>query len=252
MRLRVLGKSPAWPDPGGACSAYLVEQDGFALLLDCGAGVFAKLTEAHDYLDLDALLISHLHADHIIDLIPYSYALQLSPRRRHPPRRPLLNGPPGCSELFRRLSACWNDEQLIATAFEVSEYDPEATLQVGPFSARFCEVPHYTRAFACELSAGAARVTFGGDCGPNDALVEFARDTDLLVAEATLGEPDSDVPRGHLTPLEAGELGRLARAGRLLVSHFSDELGPDWVRAESTRGFGAEVSLAAPGQEYSV
>ena len=77
MRITVLGKSPAWQDAGGACSGYLVEEDDFALLLDCGNGVFSKLRRHRDYVDVDAVLISHLHADHFLDLVPFSYALML-------------------------------------------------------------------------------------------------------------------------------------------------------------------------------
>lgn len=252
MRLVILGKSPAWPDPGGACSGYLVEQDGFTLLLDCGPGVFGKLTEHQDYLTLGAILISHLHADHILDLVPFSYGLRLSPRRSQPPRRPPLHAPPGSTQAFARLGGCWNDQELITGAFELAEYDPGRALQIGPFRVRFCEVPHYTRSFACELSASGSRLTFGADCGPNDALEEFARGTDLLIAEATLSQPDTDLPRGHMTPAEAGEMGRRAGAKRLLVTHFSDELGVDWVRDESTRGFGAEVSMAAVGTQFTL
>lgn len=252
MRIIVLGKSPSWPDPGGACSGYLLEQDGFTVLLDCGAGVFGKLTGFQDYLTLGAVLISHLHADHILDLVPYSYGLRLSPRRGPRPRRPPLHAPPGSAQAFARLGSCWNDEELITGAFEFSEYDPGAPLHLGPFTVRFCEVPHYTQAFACELSANGGRVTFGADCGPNQALEEFARGTDLLIAEATLDEPDTDVPRGHMTPVEAGEMGRRAQAKRLMVTHFSDEMGVDWVREESTRGFGTDVMLAAAGAEYTL
>ncbi|HWD64323.1 MAG TPA: MBL fold metallo-hydrolase [Solirubrobacteraceae bacterium] len=252
MRLLVLGKSPAWPDPGGACSGYLLEQDGFTLLLDCGAGVLGKLAEVQDYLTLDAVLISHLHADHILDLIPFSYALNLSPRRGDPPRRPPLHAPPGSLDMFRRLGACWNDEDLLTQAFAVTEYHPSDPLEVGPFAVRFREVPHYTQAFACEFTAGGSRITFGADCGPNDALVEFAQDTDLLIVEASLREPDTDVPRGHMTPREAGEAGQAARARRLLVTHFSDELGVDWVRQESGRGYGSEVIMAEGGAELTV
>jgi ribonuclease BN (tRNA processing enzyme) len=252
MRLLVLGKSPAWPDPGDACSGYLIQEDGFSLLLDCGSGVLAKLRTVHDYLDLDAILISHLHADHIIDLIPFSYALHLSPRQSDPPHRPPLHGPPGCLQKFRQLAGCWKDPDLIEAAFAVTEYEPEGGLEAGPFVIRFREVPHYTETFACELAVAGRRITFGADCGPNDALVDFARDTDLLIAEATLREPDADVPRGHMTPFEAGELGRQAGAKRLLVTHFSEELGTDWVRAEAERGFGGEVLVAEGLAEYSV
>ena len=79
MRLTVLGKSPSWQDAGGACSGYLIEEDEFALVLDCGNGVFSKLRHYRDYVDVDAVLISHLHADHFLDLVPFSYALVYAP-----------------------------------------------------------------------------------------------------------------------------------------------------------------------------
>ena len=85
MRITVLGKSPAWQDAGGACSGYLVEEGETTLLLDCGNGVFGKLREHVDYTDVDAVVISHVHADHFIDLVPYSYALLLTPRQQPVP-----------------------------------------------------------------------------------------------------------------------------------------------------------------------
>ena len=79
MRITVLGKSPSWQDADGACSGYLVEEDGYHLLLDCGNGVFSKLRRFVDYVDVDAVVISHLHADHFLDLVPYATR---SPTRR--------------------------------------------------------------------------------------------------------------------------------------------------------------------------
>ena len=85
MRLTVLGKSPAWQDAGGACSGYLVEDGDTTLLLDCGNGVFGKLRERVDYVDVDGVVLSHLHADHFLDLVPYSYALAYAPRQQPVP-----------------------------------------------------------------------------------------------------------------------------------------------------------------------
>ena len=105
MRITVLGKSPSWQDADGACSGYLVEEDGVHLLLDCGNGVFAKLRRFVDYVDVDAVVISHLHADHFLDLVPFSYALTYAPRQQpvpvggwpgtDNPARPTLHAPPG-------------------------------------------------------------------------------------------------------------------------------------------------------------
>ena len=87
--VKVLGKSPSWQDADGACTGYLVEEAGVRLLLDCGSGVFAKLRGAVDYHAVDAVLITHLHADHFLDLVPFSYALTYGPRRRA--ERPVLH-----------------------------------------------------------------------------------------------------------------------------------------------------------------
>ena len=89
MRLTVLGKSPSWQDAGGACSGYLLQDDGTAVLIDCGNGVFGKLRQQIDYVDVDAVVISHLHADHFLDLVPYSYALTYAPASAARAGRPL-------------------------------------------------------------------------------------------------------------------------------------------------------------------
>ena len=85
MRLTVLGKSPSWQDADGACSGYLLEEDGTTVLLDCGNGVFSKLRRYRDYTKVDAVVISHLHADHFLDLVPFSYALTYAPRQQPTP-----------------------------------------------------------------------------------------------------------------------------------------------------------------------
>lgn len=263
MRITVLGKSPSWQDAAGACSGYLVQEDGFGLMLDCGNGVFSKLREHRDYVDVDAVLISHLHADHFLDLVPFSYALTYAPRQQpvpvagwpgtDHPARPDLYAPRGGSDMFRHIVACWGNEELIESAFSIQEYDAGDELKVGPFAIRFCEVPHYTRTFAVEIAdAGGTRFTYSADCSPNDQLVTFARETDLLMIEGTLPRPERTGERGHLTPMEAGEHGRRAAAKRLVVTHFSDELDRGWVQAQAVEGFGGQVELARDGASYTV
>ena len=114
MRLTVLGKSPSWQDAGGACSGYLIQEGDTAVLVDCGNGVFAKLRQRIDYVDVDAVVLSHLHADHFLDLVPYAYALTYAPRQqpvpvdRWPgtdcPACPVLHAPPGA----RKCSGAWS------------------------------------------------------------------------------------------------------------------------------------------------
>lgn len=245
--MTVLGKSPAMPDRNGAHSGYLVRDDGFSLLLDCGSGVFSKLRAFADPTEVDAVLISHLHADHLLDLIPFSFALAYC-LDGGPRRRPPLWGPPGAREVFATFAGILGMEDQINEGFEVSEYDPAETLQLGPLTVSFREVPHYIHSWACDLRSQAGRrFTFGADCGPSDALVELARDTDVLMLEATEGAGPyvgGDEFRGHLTAGEAGELARRAGAARLLLTHYSDDLDSDQLRAAAESSFGGPVELA--------
>jgi ribonuclease BN (tRNA processing enzyme) len=263
VQITVLGKSPSWSDADGACSGYLVQEGGFTLLLDCGNGVFSKLRGVCDYVAVDAVLISHLHADHFLDLMPFSCALTYAPRQQpvpvagwpgtSTPAHPDLYAPFGACEVFRRVSGAWGMEELIERAFALHEYGSPDELTVGPFAVRVCEVPHFIPTFAIELTTAAGRrFTYGADCAPNEDLVRFARDTDLLLIEATLPRPERTGERGHLTPAEAGDHGRRAAARRLVLTHFSDELDPNWARAQAVGAYGAEVDLARDGAVYTV
>ncbi len=263
MKLTVLGKSPAWQDAGGACSGYLIQDGETSLLLDCGNGIFGKLRERLDYTELDAVLISHLHADHFLDLVPYAYALTYAPRQQpvpvppwpgtENPARPLLFAPPGARDAFRKVAGAWGQGSLIEAAFTIVEYDPSEQVGVGSLEARFREVPHFVTTYAVDLtSERGGRFTFSADCKPNDALVDLARDTDLLLVEATLPRPERTGVRGHLTPAEAGEHARLAGAKRVVLTHISDELDQTWARKEGAAAYGGVVDVAVDGAVYEV
>src|SRR5690349_20883683 len=194
MRITVLGKSPAWQDADGACSAYLVEGGGARLLLDCGPGVFGKLRRFVDYVDVDAVVISHLHADHIFDLVPYASGLRYAPRQQpvpvdgwpgtDDPARPRLLAPGGARDALRALCAGGGmTADHVENAFAVSEYATADSLAVGGLRVRFAAVPHYVPTNAVEVAEGDVRFTFSAVCAPSDELCEFAGDTDLLLIE---------------------------------------------------------------------
>jgi ribonuclease BN (tRNA processing enzyme) len=264
MRLTVLGKSPSWQDADGACSGYLVEEGDTCVLVDCGNGVFSKLRLYRDYTRVDAIVISHLHADHFLDLVPYAYALTYAPRRqpvpiqRWPgeknPHKPRLICPPGSREAFRRIVGTWGNDDLIENAFELEEYTADSTPEIGELRIHFTEVPHFTETFAIavESANGGGRLAYGADSSPNQKVVECARNADLLLMEATLPRPERTGMRGHLTPREAGEHAKEAGVKRVVLTHISDELDALWARREAEAGFGGPVHLAYEGAVYRV
>ncbi len=259
----MLGKSPSWQDAGGACSGYLIETDHTRVLLDCGNGVFGKLRERADYTEVDAVIISHLHADHILDLVPYSYALIYAPRQQpvpvhtwpgtDSPARPRLIAPPDAAETFRRLVGTWGSDDLIESAFRIEEYSARDRVEIDDIRASFHPVPHFVETFAVRIgSEGGGEIVYSADTRPGEEIVEIARDADLLIIEATLPRPERTGVRGHLTPEEAGEHARRAGAKRVVITHISDELGDEWAREEAERGFGAPVEIAREGASFEV
>jgi ribonuclease BN (tRNA processing enzyme) len=258
MRLTVLGKSPSWQDADGACSGYLLQEGGVSVVLDCGNGVFGKLRRYADYADVDAVVLSHLHADHFLDIVPFSYALTYGPRVQpsggEAPARPRLISPPGGRELFRRVVGAWGKEDLVEQAFAIEQYEANSVVDVGPLRISFKPVPHYIEAYgiSVEPAAGGGRLVYGGDSRPAAELVELARGADLFLVEATLPRPERSGMRGHLTPREAGEHGKAAAAHRLVITHISDELDALWARAEAEDAFGGPVEMAREGAVYTL
>jgi len=255
MRLTVLGKSPAWSDAGGACSGYLVEHDDRSMLLDCGNGVFGKLRERRDYRQIEAVVISHLHGDHVLDLAPFAYALKLGPGAGGRGGKPRLHAPAGAGAFFRRLAGTWEDEMLIVDAFAVEEYEPLDRIEVAGVTVRLHPVHHFGATHAVELiSPEGGRIVFGADGRYSDELIAAAKGAEVLIAEATLPEPEARPleQRGHMSAGEAGQVAARAGVGRLVLTHISDELDGDRSLAEARSAFGGPTELAREGASFEV
>lgn len=264
MRLTVLGKSPAWQDVDGACSGYLLQDGDTTVLLDCGNGIFGKLRKFVDYVDVDAVLVSHMHADHFVDLVPYSYALIHAPRQQpvpvppwpgtDSPARPRLVVPPGARKTLRQVVGAWGNEDLVEQAFELEEYAADSVVEVGSLRFSFAVMPHFIDAHAVSVSSaiGGGRLVFSADSRPAPELVDFARGADLFLVEATLPRPERTGVRGHLTAEEAGEHGRQAGVGRVVLTHISDELDQEQAGQQAAKAFGGPTEVAREGAVYEI
>ena len=212
MLFRVVGCSPAWPNPGGSHSGYLLEAGGDRILLDCGPGVLPRLRSEEGWPRLDAIVVSHFHLDHCGDLVPWLWGSLMGGA----PPAPVLYIPQGGRPDLDALASRFDE------AFDVREYD-------GPFDAAgFRVTPHRVAHYAqptwgLRVERNGVTFAYSADTGPTDVLVELALDADLCLCEATLSEPESE-PRGHLTHEEAAAYAQRAGAKRLLLTHRPVEL----------------------------
>jgi ribonuclease BN (tRNA processing enzyme) len=243
VRLRIVGCSPAWPNPGGAQSGYLVEDAGRRLLLDCGPGVLARLREWEDWPVVDAIAITHWHLDHWGDVVPWVWAAQFGPARELV--APELWVPPGGRDFLSELGARLGQPKMFEQAFDVHEYERGTPFETAGMEVTPVKVLHYElEAYGFRASANGSVLAYSGDSGPNGGLAELARDADLFVCEATLADGDEareGDPRGHLSAREAERVSAEAGAKRLLLTHRPTERALDG-RFEQARD-GLELEL---------
>ncbi|MCW2740634.1 MAG: yhfI [Blastococcus sp.] len=219
MNLTVVGCSGSAPGPKSAASSYLVEHDGFRLLLDLGNGAFGSLQALADPATVNAVFLSHLHADHCLDVAPFVVWHRYSGRAsggRVPLYAPV--------DAARRLALAYDaDGDGITDVFDFVPVGPGA-FTIGPFEVTLARTVHPIECYAIKLAVDGRSLVYTGDTGPSERVIELARGADVLLAEAA-HPPGPGLPAGlHLTGREAGEHAAAAEVGRLLLTHI-----PAWV-----------------------
>lgn len=249
MLLSVVGAGPAYTDrPGASGAAYLFRSGASSLLLDLGQGSFPRLAGLLDPVALDAVVISHLHPDHFIDLVPLRHYL----RYERPSGRVRVVGPAGLST---RLDALNGEEGFCASALDI-EVLTGGRQVIGPFELEVARVTHTDSSFGFRVSAAVGDhpdrvgLVYSGDCGRAEDLDVLARPGDTLLCEVSFGPGPVDPGAQHLDGPAVGELARRVGAGRVLLTHlqmgFDRAATIDSVRA---RYDGGPVELVDPGFE---
>lgn len=273
MHLTVIGCSAAMERPGGACSSYLVTYGNVNVLLDCGPGAVSVLGQEINPRNLDAIVISHLHADHTLDLVPLAYGLKYGPRRGDEraaePGKLALFVPPGGKVFLRGLAEALEGEGgngSLWSSLDIVEYHPNGTLVFGGdpdergdaqyVNIRFTPAHHYIPAWAMKVFLPGDRphpmLVYGADGVQTDDLVEVAHGADLLILEATLDTPE-DPPTGHMTPTQAATLAHAAGGvKRLLLTHYWGHVPPKQMAAEAKAVFSGAISVAKERDRYIV
>ncbi|MBV8951854.1 MAG: MBL fold metallo-hydrolase, partial [Actinobacteria bacterium] len=217
------------------CSGYLVRDGATTLWLDAGNGTFANLQEHVAVEDLTAVVVTHLHPDHCVDLYSLHVYVRYGSDLSHLP----VYAPPDAERLLGALVSDWGD------AFDWHTIDDGATATLGELALRFSRTDHPPPTFATELTGPDKRLVYTSDTGPGWSVEAFAPGADAVLSEATYVHHDRPTPI-HLSAREAGEAARAARARRLVLTHLWPQIDPVTSIEEATESFGAPVTLAAP------
>jgi ribonuclease BN (tRNA processing enzyme) len=241
MRLTVLGGCGAWPEAGRACSGFLVEHDGYRLVLDLGYATMPRLLQLCSADQVDAVFISHGHPDHCADLNPLLRARAL--RDDAAPPLPVF-APAGALDAVLALDR----PGMLAGALDLREFEPGRLLEIGPFRAQTRLLPHWLPNAGLRLAAAGRTLTYTGDCGPSADLPGLARDTDVLLAEATyIDEVPQDSRRYLSSARQAGRLAAHAGARSLVLTHLQPGTDPVAARSAAGEHYGGVTAVATPG-----
>jgi ribonuclease BN (tRNA processing enzyme) len=244
MRLTVLGSGGGWARRDGAASGYLLQEEGFNLWLEAGTGTMANLQRHVDLLDVHAVIVSHQHFDHFLDLYPYFLARQYG-RTETPPPVPLY-APPGMFEHARSL------EPDLGQAFDVTEVTPGEEFEVGPFTVRTAPMVHPVPTLGMRFETDGVAFAYSADTAPTERLDGVARAADVLLAEATWLEPRPQAGPMHMTASEAGERAAVAGAGRLVLTHVWPSLDLTEMVHRAQAAFDGPVEAAVEGMRVDL
>ncbi|NLA26941.1 MAG: MBL fold metallo-hydrolase [Firmicutes bacterium] len=244
MKLTVLGCYGPYPAAGGACSGYLLEEEGCRVLIDCGSGVLSRLQRYVKSWELEAVILSHLHSDHTADLMVMRYALEYARTKgwRSEPLR--LYSPPEPSAVLQSL--LYRDNFEFVT---LSEAEP---LQMGPFQFTFLETIHSLPCLAMRVETEKGSLVYSGDTEYFKGLVDFAGGAAIFLCEANFQEEDmASSPSNHLSAAGAARIAARAGVKRLLLTHLHPERDPALSLKEAQMHYPA-AEIAREGATYQV
>lgn len=240
-RLTVIGCAGTHSSAERVCSAYLLHHDGFDLLLDLGPGALHNLSKVIDLADLDAIVISHMHPDHFLDLYGLQYALRFHPADPGP--IPVY----GPADMPGMIAAILPDESVAKLKNLLTFHIAAAgdVLTLGPLRVELFEMNHPMPTIGSRITAGTKVIAFTGDTAPTPQTSHLARDADVFLCDATWSEAQRPIPADvHCTGLEAGQAAQSAGAKRLVITHVSPYNDPAAVAREAAKAYEGDIIVA--------
>lgn len=240
MKFTVIGCWGGYPKANEASAGYLLEQDGFTLLIDCGSAVLSKLQTIVAPEQLDAVIISHYHADHIADIGVLQHARYIQGFLKEKPKRLPIYGHGSNEEEFAKLT--YKDVTIGV------EYDPDQLLKIGPFRIDFLKTSHPVDCYAMRITSKDQTIVYTADTGFKEELIEFSQHADLLVSECNFYGEQNFSDAGHLNSLQVGQLANEANVKQLLLTHLPHYGNVNELVSQAKQYYHGRIQLAKSGQ----
>lgn len=248
MRITIVGCSGSFPGPASPASCYLVEAEGIRMLLDLGNGALGALQRRIGLFDVDVICLSHLHADHCLDLCSYWVARRYAPDGPKPPIP--VYGPAATADRMAGAYGLPTDPGM-RDAFDFRTLLP-GVHEIGPFRVRVDHVNHPVETFAFRVEHGGRALVYSGDTGESEALVRLAHGADLMLCEASFLDQANLPTDLHLTGRQAGEHAARAEVQHLVLTHLVPWNDPDLTLEEATRAYRGRVTAAVAETTYDL
>ena len=245
MHLTVVGCSGSFPGPNSAASCYLLEAEGFRLVVELGNGALGPLQRYAGLFDVDAVCPSHLHADHCVDLYSYSIARMYSPSGPQPPIP--VYGPVGARERIGMIHGSEGDAYGLMERYRWETLAP-GSLSIGPFDVTTVRMNHPVETFGFRFTHGGRTIAYTGDTGETAEVARLARDCDVFLCEAAFLDGPDLPPDLHLSARQAAGYAVAGGAGELVLTHLQPWTDADKALGEAAAVYDGALAIARPGQ----
>lgn len=244
MKITTIGIWGGYPHKNEATSSFLLEQDGFRCLVDCGSGVLAAVQNYTELKDLNAAMITHYHPDHVADIGVLQHAamvgMQLKEWRTPFP----IYAHTRDKAMFDSLSYKGVTQGMALHA--------DKEVEIGPWKVSFCETIHPVYCLAMKFTAGGKSVVFTADTEWKEELVVFSEGADLLVSEANLYEKYVGIIKGHMSGTQAGELAERAGVNELWLTHLPQYGDKHEILEAARASFSGTTQFARIGESKNI
>src|SRR5690625_211160 len=241
MRLTMIGYWGGYPAESEASSAYILEKDGFMLVLDFGSGALSLFQKYRYVLNIDAIIVSHYHADHIADIGVLQHAILV---------QSLLNETDKIIPIYGHGENSSEFSKLTHDYTEATEYRPEDVLNIGPFFIRFLRTVHSVPCFGMRITDGKKTLVYTADSAYQDEWVPFCLDADVLVADCNFYAGQDAKKAGHMTSVEAATIAKKANIKQLVLSHLPHFGEHEQLMKEASEIYDRKITLAYEGLEW--